>query len=119
MDSHSYRLYSAVRVFFPTKGICYYIGLNGMIANLIFVIIEHLYPSSLPHVQFFLIEDLLEAFVICEHCAFCTKKVMTLDIQSKNRCYQFKVMYGIVDFVVLKLSRGIGYNLSSLHKNAT
>ena len=66
-----------------------------------------------------MIEDVLETFMTREDYALRTIKAVPLDIQSKYYCSQFKVVRGIVDLVILKLPRGIGYELSSLHKNAT
>ena len=71
------------------------------------------------HVEFFRIEHVLEAFVLREDCAFCTIKVMPPNLQSKNHYSQSEVVRGILDLVVLKMSRGIVYDLSLLHKNAT
>ena len=52
-----------------------------------------------------------------EDCALHTIKVVSLDLQSKYYYSQFEVVCGIVDLVVLKLTRGIGNYLPLLHEN--
>ena len=61
-------------------GIDYNICLARMIANFTLVVIQQLHPYSLPHVELFLIEDMLKTFVIGEDSALFVIEVVPLDL---------------------------------------
>ena len=59
------------------KRIGYHISLSGVIMDSNIIILYQLNPSSLPHIQLLLRENVLQALVICEDLAAITHKIMT------------------------------------------
>jgi hypothetical protein len=65
-----------VAVSFANQGIRNHIRLTGKIVNLKIIVLNHLQPSSLPHVQIRLSEKVLQALVISEDMSHIPKKIM-------------------------------------------
>ena len=108
--------FSVARVLLSTQGICYCIGFSRMVTNFTFVIIQQFYPSSLSHVEIFLVEDVLQTLIVCEDCAFGSILVVSPYFQGKHHCSQFEIVCVVIDLMVLELYCVIGDDLSSLHE---
>ncbi|KAF5808403.1 hypothetical protein HanXRQr2_Chr04g0144971 [Helianthus annuus] len=63
-----------------TKGVGYYIRLAWMIANFAVVVVKQFHPTSLSHVQLFLVKDMLKAPMVGEDHTLCTIKVVSPDL---------------------------------------
>ncbi|MFS7953374.1 hypothetical protein Hanom_Chr07g00617811 [Helianthus anomalus] len=70
--------------FFSTKRIGHDIRLTRMVANFAIVIVQEFNPTSLPHVQLFLIKNILETFVVCENHTLRAIKIMSPDFKREN-----------------------------------
>ncbi|MFS7994727.1 hypothetical protein Hanom_Chr12g01109471 [Helianthus anomalus] len=62
-----------------TKRISYDIRLTRVVANIAIVIAQELVPTSLPHVQLFLIKNMLETFVVCKNHTLRSIEVVSPD----------------------------------------
>ncbi|KAJ0570790.1 hypothetical protein HanHA300_Chr05g0182121 [Helianthus annuus] len=71
------------------------------------------------HVQFLLVEDVLEALMVGEDHTFSTIKVVSPNLQCKNDCTKFEVVGSIVFLMNFELSRCVSNNLVTLHKDTT
>ncbi|KAM0025919.1 hypothetical protein Hdeb2414_s0021g00580351 [Helianthus debilis subsp. tardiflorus] len=101
------------------EGVCHDIGFARMVSDGALVIIQKFDPSTLSHVQFLLLKDVLEAPVVGVNSAFGAVQVVSQYLKGKNHCSQFQVMRSVVPFMRLELSRSIGNNLLALHQHAT
>ncbi|KAJ0615297.1 hypothetical protein HanIR_Chr02g0072501 [Helianthus annuus] len=90
-----------------------------MILDRTFVIVQELDPSALSHVQFLLLEDMLETPMIVVNGAIGTVQVMSPYLKRENNCSQFQVVRGVVPFMNFKLTRCVGNDLVTLHQHAT
>ncbi|MFS7936243.1 hypothetical protein Hanom_Chr05g00413231 [Helianthus anomalus] len=72
--------------FFSTKRIGHDIHLTRMVANFAIVIVQEFNPTSLPHVQLFLIKNMLETFVVCENHTLRSIEVVSPDLKHENHC---------------------------------
>ncbi|MFS7923506.1 hypothetical protein Hanom_Chr03g00261521 [Helianthus anomalus] len=61
------RIEDATNMSLTTKTIGHDIRLARMVRNLAVVVIKKLYPSSLTHIQFLLVKDVLQAFMVIEN----------------------------------------------------
>jgi hypothetical protein len=82
-----------------TPGICNHVCLARVIVNLKIIVLDQLQPSSLPHVQIRLSENVLQALVINEDMSHIPKKIMPPGMQGINYSDQLKIMSGIVLFM--------------------
>ena len=80
------------------------------------IIFKELKPSPLAKIQLFLGEHILKALMIGEHIYMNTIQVVSPYLECKHHCCKLEVMSWIVLLMHLKLSRGIRYNLISLHQ---
>jgi hypothetical protein len=92
-----------VTVSFATQGIYNHVCLTGMIVNLKIIVLDQLQPSSLPHVQIRLSENVLHTLVISEDMSHIPKKIMPPGTQGMNYSGQHKIMSGIVLFMRVQL----------------
>ena len=95
----------------------HYIRFLRMIMHTHIIIHKELKPSPLAKIQFFLGEHILKVLMIGEHIYMNTIQVVSPYLECKNHCCKLEVMSWIVHLIYLKLSRGIRYNLISLHKH--
>jgi hypothetical protein len=86
------------------QGIRNHIHLTKMIVNLKIIVIDQLQPSSLPHVQISLGENVLQSLVINEDMSHIPKEIMPPDTQGMNHNDQLKIMSGIVLFMGAQLT---------------
>jgi hypothetical protein len=93
-----------VAVSFAAQGISNHICLTGVIMNLEIIVLDQLQPSSLTHVQISLSENVLQALIVGEDMNHIPKKIVLPCPQSKNNNSQFKIMCGIVVFMMSQLS---------------
>jgi hypothetical protein len=63
----SWSLYSE---WFSTEGVCYHVGLPGVIMNFQVIILDQLQPSSLTEVEIWLREYIPQTLVIGENVTF-------------------------------------------------
>jgi hypothetical protein len=91
-------------VSFAAQGICNHIHLTRVMMKLDIVVLDQLQPSSLTHVQISLSENVLQALVVGEDMNHIPKEIVTPCLQSKNNNNQFKIMCGIVLFMMAQLS---------------
>jgi hypothetical protein len=75
-----------------------------MIVNLKIIVLDQLQPSSLPHVQIELSENVLQVLVVGEDMSHVPKKIMTPGTQGMNHGDQFKIMSGVVLFMRAQLT---------------
>src|SRR3954470_15545185 len=83
------------------------------------VIRQIFHPSSLPHVQVLLSEDMSETLVIREDLELLPIKIVSRGLERMNNCCQLQVMSRIVLLMNLELTRSEGYNSPLLHKDAS
>jgi hypothetical protein len=83
------------------QGIHNHIPLTGVVMNLEIVVLDQLQPSSLMHVQIILSENLLHALAVGEDMNLIPEKIVPPCLQSKNNSNQFKIMCGIVHFMMV------------------
>jgi hypothetical protein len=93
-----------VPVSFATQGIRNHILLTGVIVNLNIIVLDQLQPSSLPHVQISLSEEVLQDLVINEDMSHIPKEIMPPGTQGMNYSGQLKIMSGIVLFMRAQLT---------------
>jgi hypothetical protein len=93
-----------VPVSFATQGIRNHILLTGVIVNLNIIVLDQLQPSSLPHVQISLSEEVLQDLVINEDMSHIPKEIMPPGTQGMNYSGQLKIMSGIVLFMQAQLT---------------
>ena len=86
MDGYRLALHLVAGTLLSAKGICYHIGLAGMVADFSLIITEQFYPSPLSHVQVFLVKDVLQALVVSEDCALGSIEIMSPNLQCKDYC---------------------------------
>ena len=79
------------------------------------IILKELKPSPMEKIKLFLGEHILKALMIGELIYMNNLQVMSPYIECRHHCWKLEVMSWIVLLVHLKLSRGIRYNLISLH----
>jgi hypothetical protein len=91
-------------VSFATQGICNHICLTGVIVNLKIIVLDQLQPSSLPHIQIWLREKVLQPFVISEDMSHISKKIMLPGTQGMNYGGELKIMSEIVLFMWAQLT---------------
>lgn len=70
-----------------------------MLLNSDIIIFEQLYPSSLPQIQIFLGEIILQLTMIYEHLTFDITEIVLPDLESKHYRYQLQIMCRIVYLV--------------------
>ncbi|KAJ0475755.1 hypothetical protein HanHA300_Chr13g0469261 [Helianthus annuus] len=75
-----------------------------MVLDSAFIIIQEFYPSALLHIQFLLLEGMLETPVIGVNAALGTVQVMSPYLKREKNCSQFQVVRSVVPFVNLKLA---------------
>ena len=86
-----------------------------MIMHTHIIILKELKPSPMEKIKLFLGEHILKALMIGELIYMKNLQVMSPYIECRHHCWKLEVMSWIVLLVHLKLSRGIRYNLISLH----
>src|ERR1044072_5471134 len=101
------------------KSIGHHIRLPRMILQGKLIIFQEFHPSSLPHVQILLIEQILQTFTITENCERTSIQIVPPNLESIHYRSQLQVMSGIVLLVSLQLSRSISYCSSLLHHHTT
>ena len=62
--------------FFTTEGICHHIGLSRMVMDFTIIILYKLQPSSLPHIQLHLSEEVFEALVVSLYLTLLAIKIV-------------------------------------------
>src|SRR4051812_40533794 len=67
----------------PTQGISYNIRLTRMVVQTKIIVLQELQPSPLPHIQLFLIKQILQALVITKHIKSRSKQIMPPKLQNK------------------------------------
>jgi hypothetical protein len=87
-------------VSFAAQGIRNHICLTGVIMNLKIIVLNQLQPPSLMHVQISLSEKVFQALVVGEDMNHIPKKIVLSCSQSKKNNSQFKIMRGIVLFMM-------------------
>jgi hypothetical protein len=90
-------------VSFAAQGIRNHIHLIGVIMNLEIVGLDQFQPSSLTHVQISLSKNGLQALLVGENMNHIPKKIVLPCPESKNNSSQFKIMCGIVLFLMAQL----------------
>jgi hypothetical protein len=93
-----------VAVSLAAQGIRNHIHLTKMIVNLKIIVLDQLEPSSLPHVQISLGENVLQSLVINEDMSHIPKEIMPPNTQGMNHSDQLKIMSGIVLFMGAQLT---------------
>ena len=83
------------------------------------IILKQLKSSPLAKIQLFLGEHILKALMVSEHIYMNTIKVVSPYLECNHHCCKLEVMSWIVLLMHLKLSKGIRYNLISLHQRTT
>jgi hypothetical protein len=86
------------------QGIHNHIRLTRVIMNLEIIVLDQFKPSSLMHVQISLSKDVLQALVVSEDMNHIPKKIVPPHLQGMNNHSQFKIMHGIVFFMMTQLS---------------
>nr|GEW96510.1 reverse transcriptase domain-containing protein [Tanacetum cinerariifolium] len=74
----------------------YYIRLTRMVANFAVIIVEKLYPTTLMHIQLFLIEDMPETLMVGVYDVLHLVQVMSPDLEGKYYRTQFQIMGGVI-----------------------
>ena len=90
-----------------------------MIMHTHIIILKELKPSPMEKIKLFLGEHILKALMIGEQIYMNTILVVSPYLECKLHCCKLEVMSWIVHLIYLKLSRGIRYNLISLHQHTT
>jgi len=99
--------------------ICNHISLAWMIVHFQIVIFYQLKPTSLPHIQICLREDILEALMVRIDITLGSHKMLSPDLKCMNHGCKLKIMSGVILFMIPKCTGGI-YNYSVvLHKYTT
>ncbi|KAJ0806052.1 hypothetical protein HanPI659440_Chr02g0085261 [Helianthus annuus] len=75
-----------------------------MIFDSAFIIVQEFYPSALSHVQFLLLEDMLETPLIGINGALGTVQVMSPYLKRENNCSQLQIMSSVISFMNLELA---------------
>jgi len=101
------------------KGIGYDIRLARMVANFAIIITQKLGPSTLSHVELFLIKDVLKTFVVGEYHTFSAIEVVSPSLQSKHDSTKLEIVCRIVSLIGFELTRSVGNSLASLHEDTT
>ena len=81
------------------------------------MIFDELNPSALPHIEFTMGEDILQALVISVDLTSIPHQKVLPCFESMNNCGKLQVMCGVVQLVRSQLSLDIRYDFSFLHEN--
>jgi hypothetical protein len=87
---------------FSAEGVCYHVGLSGVIMNLKVIIFDQFQPSSLTEIEIWLSEDIPQTLMIGENVTFVPNQVMPPYLQSMHYGCQFQIMGGIILLMRLK-----------------
>src|ERR1044072_6830756 len=98
-----------------SNNICF----TRMILHIQIIILNKFQPSALPEVQLPLSEDILQTLMNSEYVTAVPNKIVPPCLQRMNNRCQLQVMCGIVLLMVLKLTRSISNNPSTLHQHTT
>ena len=90
-----------------------------MVIHIHIIILKELKSSPLGKIQLLLGEHILKALMVSKHIYMNTIQVVSPYLECKRHCCKLEVMSWIVLLMHLKLSRGIRYNLISLHQHTT
>ena len=82
-NHHGWHLY-----WFHNQSICNYISLPWMMHQLEIIILQKDHPSSLPHIQLFLIKQVFHTFMATEHLKLSYLQIMFPNFQSKHHNFQ-------------------------------
>src|SRR4051812_41222358 len=95
--------------------ICYDIRLTRVVLQSKVVVRQIFHPSSQPHIQVLLCEDMPEAIVIREDLELLPIKIVSPGLECMNYSCQLEVMSRIVLLMNLELTRSEGPDSSLLH----
>jgi hypothetical protein len=87
---------------FLAEGVCYHVGLPGVVVDFEVIILDQFKPSSLMEVEVRLREDVLQTLVISEDVALVPDQIMPPYFQGVNYGCQFQVVGRVVLLVGLE-----------------
>src|SRR4030066_433225 len=92
---------------FPAQSISNNVSFTWMIIQSKVIIFQQFKPSSLPHIQLFLIKQILQTLMITKHLKSRSIQIMPPDFQHKYYSSQLKIMSRIIPFMNFQLFRCI------------
>ena len=120
-DSHMVQIYDQSQGHFwkpgPGKGIHHHICLPRVIMNGQIIIFNQFEPPTLPQIQLFLSENVLETLMIDVNVTRLTIKIMPPQFQGKHNSGQLEVMGRIIPLMFLQLPRAISNHPAFLHQH--
>ena len=101
------------------QGIGHHVGLPWMIQDLTVIVLQHVQPSPLSHIQTRLIHKVSQTLVVRVDSTADPIQIMSPNLEGKNNCPQLQVVGRIISLVRLQLSRSISHHMASLHQHCS
>src|SRR3954469_6787732 len=83
----------------PAEGIGHHVSLSGVVVYAEVVILDQFQPPSLPEIEIWLGEDVLEALVVGVYLTPLSDEIVPPYLQGMHHGCQFQVMGGIIGFM--------------------
>ena len=98
-----------------TQSVGDYVSLAWMIVNLQVVVLDQFKPSTLPHVQIFLSEEVLQVLVVGVDITLVPNQVVSPNLQGMHNGFLLKIMGRVTLFVLFQLAGCLSNDFPILH----